>query len=107
MSEKKKVKLLRHGTALGQCGDVVELPAHLADEVCKPRQLHDGYKMQEIRIAKPADEPDLVAGTESQLASMTQAEAEAAGIKNVVKSDSSDVGSVSEVAAQKKSKAKK
>jgi hypothetical protein len=112
MSEMKKVKLLVHGTALGNCGDIVEVPAQVAEHMCAERDHHDGYKLHKIRVAMSAEEAMEIEQSASQvsekdLASMSQAEAEAMGIKNITQSDPEDIGAVNKIAAAKKSKGKK
>lgn len=105
MADKRKVKLLVHGTAFGKPGDIVEVPAQVAEHLCKKRFFHDGYKAGELQVAMYLEDVEAQAkeaeGKAPDLSNMTQAEAEAQGLQNVTKSDPSDVGEVNKRAAAK------
>jgi hypothetical protein len=81
MSEMKvKVVLMRHGTALGNAGDTVEVTEAVAKALCAERESHDGCKVVKYRAARLASEKI----QEIEPECCTAAEMAAAGKRNVV-----------------------
>lgn len=103
-----KVKLLEEGSHLGRKGDIVAVPETMLPHLLQLRQQHDGTKLVPFRMACLADEAEALEQgeakqvTEEDVANMTQAEAEAAGLKVGGGSDPAAVGNVSKVAAEKR-----
>ncbi len=78
-----KVKILAYVQNF-EPGQIVDLPDDIAKQMTQIRKRHNGYELIEYRTAMPLEEAIEIESREIPIEELTQAEADAMGIKNVV-----------------------
>lgn len=85
---KVELVLLRDGTMFGKKGDIVRVDANTAASLTRVRKDdHGNGQVQEFRLARPSDEIE----PPVPMATLTQAEADALGMKNIVVTPKDDI----------------